>query len=234
MRAATKVAAVVLVAAAGAVGIAAPAAAKGPSGVTIRAPGGEPVALPAVPPQGGGDDDRLLRLADDLGLWAAMDPAVDLPADPPSMPGPAFLVEWTMPGSHDGATIVQTLHPQAPGGPLVHTPPDQADLGLSASGGWYRASARLADTLSWLGWETKMAVPEEPAGPAWPADAAAAEVPGVAADGGKSADGRPAASERGIGAAPVAVGVGIAAAGAAVVGRRAVRRRVRGAAPARG
>jgi len=222
----------VAVAAAMAVGLAAPAGAKGPAGVTIRPPGGEPVALPAVPPADAGHDERLLRLADDMGLWEAMDPAADLPADPPTMYGPGFLVEWTMVGPDDDVLFVQVLHPQAVGGPLVHTPPNRPAAGPWVAGGWYRASARLADTLASLGWKTKMAVPEEPAGPAWPAGITAA---GLDPGSGRGIGGPGPGSRDQNASGPAAVAAGVAAAGAvAVAGARAVRRRNRDAVPARG
>jgi hypothetical protein len=148
-------------------GTVAPAGAKGPTAVTIQSPGGEPVALPVAAAPDAGPDQRLMWLAEDMGMWDALDPRVALPADPPSDPGAAFPVVWDLvapsedgPGEDgalrlDGLRIEQQLHPQAAGGPLVHTDPGQAGHAGPIGGGWYRASPRLARTLESLGWATK-------------------------------------------------------------------------------
>ncbi|HEX6420727.1 MAG TPA: hypothetical protein VFZ77_19650 [Acidimicrobiales bacterium] len=165
MRVAAKVTAGALAAGAVVLGLGAPAGAKGPTGVTIQVPGGEPEALPAAPGTGGGHDERLLLLAEDMGLWQAIDPQGALPADPPAAAvGPGFRVAWSLVGPSGDVPLVQTLHPQAQGGPLVHTEPDQIAYGHTVPGGWYRAAPRLADTLASLGWRTKMAAPGGSAG----------------------------------------------------------------------
>ena len=161
---AAKVAAGALAAGAVVLGLGTPAGGKGPTGVTIQVPGGEPGALPATPGAGGGHDERLL-LAEDMGLWQAIDPQGALPADPPAAAvGPGFRVAWSLAGPGGDVPVVQTLHPQAQGGPLVHTEPDQIAYGHAVPGGWYRAAPRLADTLDSLGWRTKMTAPGGSAG----------------------------------------------------------------------
>ena len=157
MRAVTRRAVVVMAAVAAVLaGTVAPAGAKGPAAVTIQAPGGEPVALPVTAASGGGPDQRLMWLAEDMGMWDALDSRVALPADPPSNPGAAFAVVWDLAGpSEDGLRLEQQLHPQATGGPLVHTDPGQAGHAGPIDGGWYRASPRLARTLESLGWATE-------------------------------------------------------------------------------
>ncbi|HEX6424906.1 MAG TPA: hypothetical protein VFZ79_15590 [Acidimicrobiales bacterium] len=152
----TRLVAAVLLAAAVILGVATPAGAKGPAGVTIQVPGGEPEALPAATHPGGVRDERLVLLAEDLGLWQAIDSRLPSTADPPVAPGPAFRLEWSLGGPDGEVRFVQTLHPQARGGPLVHTEPGQLAYGRPVAGGWFRASPRLADTLASLGWATKM------------------------------------------------------------------------------
>lgn len=72
------------------------------------------------------------------------------------MAGPSFAVAWHLAGpTAEGIRVVQHLHPQAHGGPLVHTEPGQAGYDGETGGGWYRASSRLMDTLGSLGWATK-------------------------------------------------------------------------------
>ena len=151
---------------------AAPAAAKGPVAATITTPptaehpdgvvtplvpvGDPPAAPDTVDTQVERPPDGLLQLAEDMGLWDAIDPEIALPPEPPYSAGPAFPVEWTLVGPRDGEGFEQTLYPQAAGGPLVHTEPGQTAYGLAIPGGWYRASSRLGDTLESLGFVTKM------------------------------------------------------------------------------
>lgn len=162
MRAVTRRAVVVMAAVAAVLaGTVAPAGAKGPTAVTIQSPGGEPVALPVAAPPDGGPDQRLMWLAEDMGVWDALDPRTALPVEPPSDPGAPFPVVWDLDvpsedgPSEDGLRLEQQLHPQATGGPLVHTDPGQAGHAGPIDGGWYRASPRLARTLESLGWATE-------------------------------------------------------------------------------
>jgi hypothetical protein len=142
------------------VGVAAPAAAKGPTGVTITDPAGHSTHLPANPE--GLSHGETMELAEDMGLWEAIEPRGEaLPADPPVHPGREFRVEWTLlgPGDDgqvdpDDVMVIQSLYPQARGGPLVHTEAGQEVGESTTAGGWYRASSRLPHTLETLGWET--------------------------------------------------------------------------------
>jgi hypothetical protein len=190
-----------------------PAAAKGPTGVTITDPAGQSTELPAVPAGAdgaagaagaeGAADDRLMRLADDMGFWEAIDPQVELPQAAPGRPGPAFPVAWTLFGPDGDVEVAQTLYPQAEGGPLVHTAPGQEAYGLALPGGWYRASSRLMDTLAALGWGTKLTAVE----PSSDADSTARRGPTVISGG-------------------IAVGIAVGVAlGAGLGGTAALRRR---------
>jgi hypothetical protein len=143
------------------VAVAAPSAAKGPTSVTITDPAGHSTTLPSA--SDGEHHDDMMLLAEDMGLWEAIAPQGEpLPADPPVHPGREFRVEWTLFGPSDGGqgdpaggTVVQSLYPQAHGGPLVHTAPRQRLGESTTAGGWYRASAQLPHTLETLGWGTK-------------------------------------------------------------------------------
>jgi hypothetical protein len=199
---------VALVAAAG------PAVAKGPTGLTITHPGkGGSVELPTK----GHDNVSMGRLVEAFGLWSALDPegAGPLDADRPAGDlGPAYRVEWTMVTASpaDPLTLTQTLYPDAPGGPVVHTDADQpADpYAPRTAGGWFRAPADLERALADAGF-TPSAPP-----PARPAASPAADPP--AAGGG----------------APVAAAALVLAAAAGTAGVVAARRRRRGAAAAAG
>jgi hypothetical protein len=74
-----------------------------------------------------------------------------LEAAPTSSLGPVFTVTWTSSGQTD---IVQSLHPYASGGPLVHTGSGQmfseAD-DAEVRGGWFRADPQLVTDLHTLG-----------------------------------------------------------------------------------
>ncbi len=204
---------------------AAPAAAKGPMEATITDPSGRTTELrPAGDPEPGTAGDLLL-LAEDMGLWEAMDPTVDLPADPPTGPGPAFPVAWLLAGPGEPLRLEQTLYPQAPGGPLVHTRPGQAGYDGETGGGWYRASSRLMDTLASLGWGTKHTAID--GGPAAVAPAGAGARGG--ADAGTGTD-KASDAERASGAgagwrAPVIMAIALVAVTGAAGRWRVLRRR---------
>jgi hypothetical protein len=176
------------------VAAAGPAAAKGaPEGVAIALPGEEPVVLAAADGGNDGADPRVVRLAEDLGMWAVIgDGEPLLPEAPTEYLGPSMTVEWTLynpvPANPDAAPrIVQTVYPQAGGGALVHTEGGQRSFGQRETlPGWFRAPDRLVASLEAVGVETTFRLPEpapvpgdlpapaaDPSGPA-PATIAAA------------------------------------------------------------
>lgn len=213
---------------------AAPAAAKGPLSVTITDPGGESTVLPAVALPDDGDNPLML-LAEDMGLWEAMDPDTDLPDIPPRVPGLEIPVVWQLAGpTTEGIRIEQHLYPQAHGGPLVHTEPGQVGYDGVTGGGWYRASSRLMDTLASLGWTVKHTIIE--GAPAVTVDALAAPdgvgTPATAATGMPGAGDDAWWSGRTATGAMAAVVVAGAAAGGTGLVRRRRRRRRRAAAAA--
>jgi hypothetical protein len=220
------------------IGAAGPAAAKGPTQVRITDPAGHSTEITGSKEQHG----ALMQLAEDLGLWEALDPAGEaLPADPPVHPGREFRVEWTLFGPAEGSgdpggrTVVQRLYPQARGGPLVYTEPGQdggpvvpaahsltsTPSSSMATGGWYRASSRLPHTLEALGWQTKWSYIEgEPAVDPPGGPAASALAPGVA----EPEPGRAWHARAGVRAAGAGGAVLAAAAAAAALARRRGRR----------
>ena len=182
-----------------AVASAGPASAKGgPTQVAVTFPGG--IRTVTITPSDHGGS--LSALVDDLGIWdtggAAEPPAGSL--------GPRFTVTWTMVAGDPADAVVQSLYPEAAGGPLVHTD----------TGGWRRADPTLEATFADLGFTWALWDRPEPAGP-----------PEAASGGGSGA---PVASGGGSGA-PVALAL-LVAAGAAVACGAVARRRGRDAATA--
>ncbi|HEY7071561.1 MAG TPA: hypothetical protein VH479_15645 [Acidimicrobiales bacterium] len=205
------------------VAVAGPAAAKGPTGVTIGYPGGGP----PVDLGGDGPSSQIGPLTEQLGLWSALGDieVAPLAAEPPSEPvGEPYTVRWTMyhGGTVDGALVItQRLYLDPDGGGLVYTEAGQ-DAGPYAEdgtrGGWFQAPASLSRTLTAAGFD-----PAAPP-PAGPAAAAGDE---AAPDQGS---GRPWLAPVGLAAAAA---VGASAVGAAGVAVRRGRRE-RDAAPAAG
>jgi hypothetical protein len=206
-----------------------PAAAKGPTSVTITDPAGHSTTLPAA--TDGERNHAIMLLAEDMGLWEAIAPQGEpLPADPPVHPGAEFRVEWTLFGPSEdgrgdpaGGTVVQSLHPQARGGPLVYTAPAQGAGESAAGGGWYRASSRLPSTLEALGWETKWSYIEGEPAVDPPGAPAASTLASGAADPAPE-PGRAWHARAGVRAAAAGGAVLAAAAGAAGLARRRGRR----------
>jgi hypothetical protein len=146
------------------VAVAGPAAAKGPLSVAIGRVGEEPVDL-AVAKGEDADQDLVQTLAEDLGVWEAMDTDATLAAEAPTDHlGPALTVVWTMydatPGQPPDPQITQTLYPFAGGGALVHTAPGQRIFADEMVGGWFRAPERLVDSLARAGVEPDVLLPE--------------------------------------------------------------------------
>jgi hypothetical protein len=195
--------------------VAGPAAAKGPTSVTITDPAGHSTTLPAATE--GERHHAIMLLAEDMGLWDAIAPQVEpLPAEPPVHSEDGR-------GDPAGGTVVQSLHPQARGGPLVYTAPAQGAGESAAGGGWYRASSRLPSTLEALGWETKWSYIEgEPA--VDPPGAPAASTLASGAAGPAPEPGRAWHARAGVRAAAAGGAVLAAAAGAAGLARRRGRR----------
>jgi type II secretory pathway pseudopilin PulG len=130
-----------------AVASAGPASAKGgPTEVAVTFPGG--IRTVTITPSDHGGS--LSALVDDLGLWdtggTAEPPAGSL--------GPRFTVTWTMAAGDPAGDVVQSLYPEAAGGPLVHT----------GTGGWRRADPSLEATFADLGFTWALWDRPEPAG----------------------------------------------------------------------
>ncbi|MBO0774636.1 MAG: hypothetical protein J2P35_24560, partial [Actinobacteria bacterium] len=146
--------------------LAAPALAKGPSQASLTGPG---LARPVVV-SGNGEPGQpgsgLALLAEQSGLFAAMfGTGVNLPgphrlATPPRRAslGPRYELVYTVPGvqprpGQEFGRVRQFLYPEAPGGPVIDTPPGQHGFGQGQLPvtGWFRGGARLARTLARLG-----------------------------------------------------------------------------------
>jgi hypothetical protein len=197
-----------------------PAAAKGPTGMTISHPdGGPPVEV--------GEDRAgpgIGALTEDLGLWSALGDDTGAPPlsdEPPVAPvGEPFVVRWTM--YHNTGTplvITQQLWLDPDGGGLVYTEPGQDAEPYAAggtTGGWFEAPADLGSHLAAAGFD--------PASP-----------PPVAAPAGEARAGDDGATRSWwapVGLAALAAVGATALAGVATAVRRG--RRARDAAPAAG
>jgi len=147
----------ILLAAAAAAVLAAPAAAKGPSAATISGPGtGGGIHIGGG--LGGGDPSPgtpLGNLTAGAGFFLAVFPA-GYPRDPQSQAtpkghlGPKYAITYTVPGPPGGsATIHQDLYPYAAGGAVTYMAPGQPVFGgqIRTHGGWYRGGAALKRTL---------------------------------------------------------------------------------------
>ena len=66
--------------------------------------------------------------------------------------GPRLRLTWSVYWDTDRPHhLVQDLYPDAPGGPMLYTPADQALYGQRTAGGWYRAPATFVDALESAG-----------------------------------------------------------------------------------
>lgn len=209
------------------VALAGPAAAKGPTGMTVTYPGGGEVEVDLT--QGATEEGRVGpgTLMEDMGLWSVLGSGVPVlaPAPPEGLAeddlGPRYSVAWTMYDGAEGFELVQYLYPDAPGGPVVHSPGGQPAEPYApvTAGGWLRATGDPVAGLASLG--VDLSAPRSAPAPAPAPDPAPAAAPeGAAGDGGWPGVAVPLAA-----LAAVAAAAGVAA---------AVRIRGRRAAPAAG
>jgi hypothetical protein len=203
-----------------------PAAAKGPTGLTIAYPGGGP---PVDLGSNDGTTPWLGALIEDLGLWSALGDdtgAPSLVSEPPEAPvGEPFTVRWAMySGAPEPIVITQRLYLDQDGGGLVYTEPGQpagpyAESGTT--GGWFTAPPVLSAHLASAGFDPTAA------------PVVAASAAGNAGDGASARDD---GATRGwwvpVGLAAAAAVGATAVGAAAIAGRRG--RRTRDAAPATG
>lgn len=125
-----------------------PAAAigKGPTTATLEGPGlGDGISFTGD--EGAG---RLGYLTQEAGFFAAVlgqEPNPMLDARPKGNLGPEFTLTFGVPGGGSVETIVQTIYPYAPGGPVSHTAPDQDMFGMKSRGGWFQGSPGLKAAL---------------------------------------------------------------------------------------
>ncbi len=150
---------------AGAMTLAVPALAKGPSQASITGPG----LAHAIVVSGEGEPGQqsmLANLAEQTNLFTAMfgpdgsgAPPEPLGTPPPKASlGPRYTVVYTVPGIDPQpgdvyGRVRQDLYPRATGGPVTYTPPGQRGFGQDrlAAAGWLRGGAQLTDTLTQLG-----------------------------------------------------------------------------------
>jgi hypothetical protein len=200
-----------------------PAAAKGPTGMTITYPGGGPPVDVGKDRGGPG----IGALTEDLGLWSALGDtaAPPLSAEPPVTPvGEPFTVRWTM--YHDTGTplvITQQLWLGSDGGGLVYTEAGQDAEPYAVggtTGGWLQVPESLRAHLEAAGFDPASAPP------------VAAPAAKKTADEARASDGAATNSWW----APVGLAAAAAVGATALAAATAVRRgrRARDAAPAAG
>ena len=139
-----------------ALGLAAPAAAKGPDKATVTGPGLEkPLVF-----RSNGDPEPSTRfgtLVEAVGLIPAVfeqTPNPMLARKPAGALGPRYRVVYRVPGPNDERDeIVQDVYPYATDGPVSYLEPGQRIFGGDhrTHGGWFAASATLRDDLIALG-----------------------------------------------------------------------------------
>jgi hypothetical protein len=131
-----------------------PAAAKGPTGVTVTGPGlAEPIVL-----LGNAERSVTLRISRivQFGGWFAQafgqTPDSTTRQAPTRRLGPRYAAVWTVPvSSGRSVTIRQDLYPWAAGGPVTYMRPGQRIFNAGTHGGWYRGQFALRATLASLG-----------------------------------------------------------------------------------
>jgi hypothetical protein len=137
-----------------AVALAGPAAAKGPTGVTITGPGlAEPIVLRGNAE--GSVTSRIGRIVQ-FGGWFPQAfgqiPDSTTRQAPTRKLGPRYIAVWIVPvGDGRSVTIRQDLYPWATGGPVTHMRAGQRLFDAGTHGGWYRGPFALRTTLAALG-----------------------------------------------------------------------------------
>jgi hypothetical protein len=167
------------------------AQAKGASAATIS--GGGPGGLPGGPIDLKGDGEpgsgtSLANLAEAAGVFALLfqdGPDGTVANPPPGARGPRYTITWTFPNGAGGEDRVrQSVWPYAAGGPLTFMASGQPVLDTTTSGGWFRATDDLRQTLIALGLPRRQPLTTQPA-----ASAPAAPAPAPAAGAGAPAAG---------------------------------------------
>lgn len=129
-----------------------PAAAKGPSSVTIDGPGlDQPLDVAAVT-----DPELASRFMEQMGIWYGTgDMPIAIDAAPGAL-GRRHTVTWINSGpptlSEAERTIIQYIYLEAEDGPLIYTPDQESLEGWPGDvTGWFSAPAGLPGTLFELG-----------------------------------------------------------------------------------
>ena len=143
--------ALVLLLAATLAALAGPAAAKGPSKVTITGPGlAHPIVLAGNPESDGAATrfGRLVERSGWFGLVFRQSPDPTSPRRPAGALGPRYVATYVVPmGTAPAGTIRQELYPFAAAGALAHVAGGQPIFGGTTHGGWYRGGLMLKRAL---------------------------------------------------------------------------------------
>ena len=134
--------------------LASPAAAKGPTKVTITGPGlAHPIVLNGNPESD--TSTRFGRLVETSGWFAEafpQSPPQTSATRPAGRLGPRYVAVYLVPqGGPRPAMIRQELYPYAAAGAFSRMRPGQPLFGVGTSGGWYRGGIFLRRALVALG-----------------------------------------------------------------------------------
>jgi hypothetical protein len=144
-----------------AVVLAGPAAAKGPTKVTITGRGLSHAIVLAGNAEGN-MSSRFGRLVELTGLFPQVfrqSPDSTSRIRPPGKLGPRYDAVYVVPGPNGtAATVRQQLYPYASSGPITYARPKQPVFpseGMTTHGGWYRSPVALKRALISLGLPAK-------------------------------------------------------------------------------
>lgn len=149
-----------LLAAALALGLAAPASAKGPDQATITGPGLDTPIVLGGDAEGDGNSQfgRFVNATGFMPGVFAQTPDPMLDKRPEGDLGPRYTVVYRVPGGDTGtATVNQDLYPYAAGGPVTYMKPGQLIFGgqHATRGGWFTSRySGLKETLTAIGFPT--------------------------------------------------------------------------------
>jgi hypothetical protein len=140
------------------------ALAKGATGAHITGGGsGNSGGIGTISIDGDGESgsgSALSKLADQSGFWAeayGQQPDPTLDSAPSGDLGIFYTITYDMPSPNGGVDhLTQRIYPYAPGGPVTYMASGQSFFGgEKTSGGWFRASDALKQTLVDLGISAK-------------------------------------------------------------------------------
>jgi len=126
---------------------------KGPSEALISGPGAGGGDGGSITLRGDLSSSPLMKLAEQAGFFPAVfrqEPGPMLASRPRGELGPKFTITYTVPGpNNESWKVRQDAYPYAESGPVTYMEPGQKVFEIigGTRGGWFRADARLKETL---------------------------------------------------------------------------------------